>query len=714
MDKPRTVTWAVICHHHDEDYTLPDTWASEEEKARTRSVFLSIIADHLAATAGRVLGQKVGAGEGPDEVHRLWRPKFAQTLKKEARPIKSEPLLRKALALLGDASKKFSDYQAEYGDSLLVRAEDADWARRVTSLLSHMVLTGQFYRVLDQAVETLDNPPRLALHGVEVRGVREAEKEWVGRLVRAQVYFHQQPVRPADLGIFERLIESHNTMTKAYPNHLLFAIGNTLWLFLPGKEPPEEQPAIRSGEESEQGTGRRLKDVLAIYTDAGFYVQCELRDDTMQNLGVWISEAIRAQVKEIGEQEQKELEAAIAAKNQEIERLGQKVATLGEQIRQVTSIQPRQVLIDNRKALSEQRGEAISTQRRLREQKQVLEDWLRAWLERKEVLGYQANYPVDILKTEHFDPHMCEICQMRPGKEVRFGTATDYLCPLCAGIRQGGFSQRELSEWLKQERGNVLWMKVNLNPELLEATLAKLFAAYVDTLKAEAGKRVRIKAGLRLPALLRDFVGDYRALLEELEAEVERVAGGRKQMATLAEDTWVFPIRDGEQVYGLLNRYCELLGQRFPVFWPDPDMGGQVMVSNPPIRLGISIGSAKYPFYQHWRYVSAPPAPVSVWVVGREPLEVDLVGLEALLKVNFSAKEARQGRTHLHKLASIERRSGSRGLVQAIFLSELKDPRGSKLPRILEEFGEPMKSRLLGIGQILAYEKITTFGRQGR
>jgi len=72
----------------------------------------------------------------------------------------------------------------------------------------------------------------LALGGVEVRGVRKAEKEWVGRLVRAQVYFHQQPVRPADLGIFERLIESHNTMTRVYPDHLLFAIGNTLWLWV--------------------------------------------------------------------------------------------------------------------------------------------------------------------------------------------------------------------------------------------------------------------------------------------------------------------------------------------------------------------------------------------------------------------------------------------------------------------------------------------------
>ena len=690
-------TWLAIVYHMDRttewvrDLSEPlpkDITIGIEDRVR---LFLTIIADHLAATTGRALGKeekRVGAEEA--EVHRLWNPGFADALEAEPGikpvPIANDEALRKAIELLKNETD-WGGYLEEYGPSMQICAEDKDAARRVTSLLSHSELLGKFYRVLEGAVELLDDPPRLALKGLagtEVTKVSEAEACWVGRLVRAVVKFHQQPVRPGDLGVFERLGKCHEAFGRVYPDNLLFASTDTLWLFLPGQDGPP------------------LNEVLKGYTQAGFYVECIVHQAALEDL------TIRFEAKDFAG-EQKWLKGEVAKKQQALANEQNRLAIVAGRLARATTPEKqeaqRRVIDDAQKAVQRLQVEISESQGRLK------------WLPyRQSVFKLMdcAFYPKDIFDTLSFDPHMCEICQMRPGKEMRFGTATDYLCPLCAGIRKGGFSQRELSSWLERGQGNVLWVKTNLDPERLEATLTDLFAAYVDKLKLEAGKQVGIKAALRLPALLRDFVGDYRALLEEIDAEVERVAGERKWMAALAEDAWVLSIQDGGQVYGLLKRYCELLAERFPVFWSGPDMGGQVTMPNPPIRLGVSIGSAKYPFYQHWRYVSAPPAPVSVWVVGREPLEVGLVGLKALLTVNFSVREARQGRTHLHKLASIERRSGSRGLVQAIFLSELRDPRRSKLPRILEEFRNPVESGLLGMGQILAYEKITTFGRRGR
>lgn len=694
-------TWFGIVYHMDKttkwvrDLSEPlpeDIAIGIEDRVR---LFLTIIADHLAATTGRALGEKekkVGPEEA--EVYRLWNPDFAADLKAELKikpvPIDDDEALRKAIELVKNETD-WDGYLEEYGPSMQICAEDKDAARRVTSLLSHSELLGKFYRVLEGAVQLLDNPPRLVLGetATKVGGAEGAEAKWVGRLVRATVKFHQQPVRPADVGIFDHLRGCHKAFAQAYPDNLLFASADTLWLFLPGRDEP------------------KLANVLKEYGEAGFYVECEMRTDTLGRLGVWFSEEVAAQVKQDLERQRWDTEQRIEELAEQITMLEEHYRALGLQIRETAGDQ-RQQLIDERKRVRREQGDVERAKKELAENLGALEE---VNVEEPE-LSSAAFYPRDIRRA--LDPPICEICQMRPGEPVQFGTTTDYLCSRCQEIRKGGFRQRELGKWLEEGRGRVLWLQIGLDARQLERTVARLFGDYVDAIKDKGkplseGARAQMKANLRMPALLRDFVADYQILLGEMGSFL-RGLGDPKYFASLTADTWVLPVRRGRQVDQILREYQALMKRHFPEL---VDGLGKV-----PICLGMSIGPAKYPFYQHWRYISDPPDVVSVRLVGSASLEVGLEGLWELLAVDLHAHdkqdrqvgwEAYQGRTYLHRLAAIEQRSGSTGLVTATFLSEM----GRKVPRPLREFKEALEAKKLRMGDILAYYKLMSFG-EGR
>lgn len=695
IEEPTTGTWAAICHHGDPAYRqLPDQGTAEElEKAR--AVFLTVLADHLAATAGRALGDEIKEQfEKREEVHRLWNPGFVVALKAAPLPIADEKALRQALTLVVDSDKDFADYQRKYGANMRVCPEDKDAARRVTSLLSHLELTGKFYRVLDGVVTLLDGPPRLAMDGIEVTTVREAEAQWMGRLVRATVQFHQQPVRPADLGIFDRWRDCRVEFARAYLDHLLFASGDTLWLFLPGPDTPS------------------LKETLTMFTSQGFYVESETRTAPLNQLGVWLSEALQRQIQRDLERQREETLRRLAELEEKIPEWEERYRELGEQIR-LTAGPERQALIEERIRIDRERKEAPERE----EESLVALELLLKQIEQPE-LAAEAFYPQDILNAPAFDPPLCEICQMRPGEAVEVAATTDYLCPQCQALRQGGFRQRDLRDWLERGRGDVLWVRAVLDGEALEPTVEALFGAYVDDLKTQGGgdlereQRAAMRANLRTPALLRDFVGDHRALLEEMGRFLEEL-GDPRRFAALTADTWVLPVQSGWQLYEVLAQYGKLVEAYFPALVPGQKGKPPAVI---PIRLGMSLGPAKYPFYQHWRYISDPPEPVSVRVVGKEPLEVGLAGLRALLAaaVHTGERDASRGRTYLHKLSGIERRSGSTALAQAAFLSDLYDPREKRrIPPMLAGLEESLKARTLRMGDILTWEKIITWGRKG-
>lgn len=178
------------------------------------------------------------------------------------------PTLKTALDLVHRDPADVSEFLRIYGDNLRCRGEDETIPRNVTSLLSHSMLTGQFYRVLDQAVERLYNPLRLSLAKQEVTTVQQAETQWVGQFVRATVRFHQNPVRPKDLRVLQWLDYLQAEFDNQYRDHLLFSVTDTLWLFFAGR--------------AEQ----HLAQALTLFTDAGFYVETESVTATLKDLNV--------------------------------------------------------------------------------------------------------------------------------------------------------------------------------------------------------------------------------------------------------------------------------------------------------------------------------------------------------------------------------------------------------------------------------------------
>ena len=162
------------------------------------------------------------------------------------------------------------------------------------------------------------------------------------------------------------------------------------------------------------------------------------------------------------------------------------------------------------------------------------------------------------------------------------------------------------------------------------------------------------------------------------------------------EDVWVMSIQNGAQLFQILRLYLDLQQKSY---FPR-------IRDNPPIRLGASLGPAKYPFFPHWRYISNPKRPISVNVVGKTKLEITVEALQELLKVDFS-KVARKGLSYLHRLARLEEETGSTALAYVKFRSDLQ--RRREVPRTLPSFAEPLQNGIVTMRDILAYYKITTW-----
>ncbi len=695
VSQPENLLWWGIVYHLDKttDWVrdlskpCPNPKVTDEDRV---ALFLLVLSDHLAATAGRVLRKGAG-GTKRTTVHRLWNPSFVKSSSPSAEPILDADVLKEALEAIAtnDAEKIWERYKPH----LAVKPEDETAPRDVTSLLSHSELAGKFYRVLKHHVTRLDTPLRLALEGNIATKTSDAEKNWQGRLVRATVRFFQQPARPADLGIFKRLNILHRWFARCYPDYLLFAAGDTVWLFAPGKNL------------------MRLEDLFSLYTTAGLYVVVDVQEASLGALNVWHSADMIGEQGKVWQAEKAKMQVEIEAQRARIEELAQQYETVGQRIKVATNSQTRALLISQRQKIHHERSQAQDKiavmEKELSEGDAELDAVRRKQTERR--LVARAFYPAN-LKTD-FSAPLCEICQVRQGQVVRVRKSTDYVCEDCQKIRRKGFRQRDLTDLLEQEqaqeeeehaetRTQFLWLKVNLDADQLESTMAALFSAYVDGIRKEDGdalslvERMSLRLGMRLPSLLRDFVGDYHQLLEDLDAEI-RDLFRVKTKARLTSESWVAPVTNEEQVRRVLELYVGRLHEHFPKF---------IESKSPPcIRLGLSIAPAKFPFYEQWRFISTPSQAVSARFIGRAQLETTLRGLEGLLEKISRGDKLQQ--TFLNRVAAIERKSGSRILTQVAFFEEDEYRSRNNKPSL--PVIELLKSGVVTAEQILAFRKLT-------
>jgi hypothetical protein len=698
VSQPENLLWWGIVYHLDKttDWVrdlskpCPNPKITDEDRV---ALFLLVLSDHLAATAGRVLRKGAG-GTKRTTVHRLWNPKYADALPGKPEPINDAVVLADVLKQIqaNNAAKLF----ARFRQSMEIKPEDETVPRNVTSLLSHSLLVGQFYRILRRNVTIQTAPLRLCMAGKVVQTTEDAKQQWKLHSLRATLRFHQNPVRPADLNVFSRLNQVSKQLRQRFTDEVLFQTSDSVWLVLP----------YDTSDDAPEALDRKLREAFAPVLEEHFYLEIEIKTAPLKELGVWLPQAAQQELVRrfrVGVQDE------LAQAQQQITIQMERIKKLDEQRialrRQMAKVSDR---VEHGKKIQEADRAVSNVQRQLQELRQTV-----AALEGKIaqpaalVTAGQYNnvalYPQDVLQSISFPPPLCEICQMRPAREREFANVIDYVCDVCDGIRTGGFRQRSIDDW-----DLALWVKVNLQAQALESALVQLFADYVEAKAADAGQRADCLQDIRIAAIARDFVEDYRAFLADWDTKLRELAwreNGNPELRDLeTADLRVLRIRDGAQLYQILNAFRVLCKMRFPVLFEQ-----DARVS--PIRLGISIADPKYPFYQHWRYISAPPAPVAVRIVSKRPLEVGLAALDHLADLNLSERdrEVRRGRSYLHKLARIERRSGSTALATVTLLSDEHDRR-KPIPRVLEVFAELIEKRVLRMSDLLAYEHLTTFG----
>src|SRR3990172_211155 len=220
---PNTRTWKRVIQHHCKipkqgEEAFP-AWPTDRE------TFLLHIADGFASGFSR--HSQSYRGEKSFTVHKLWNPK---QINEDLRLQKDEEIIE----LLNFYSKdpSFEDLKARYRHILISRAEDAHPGMNITSLLTHMILTGKFYRVFkfSKIFQLAESEIRSNVEDAFKLTVNKS-REWKIYLARLKFSFSQNPFRVRDLNILDLLKETTSEINKLFPDNILFASSNEILMF---------------------------------------------------------------------------------------------------------------------------------------------------------------------------------------------------------------------------------------------------------------------------------------------------------------------------------------------------------------------------------------------------------------------------------------------------------------------------------------------------
>jgi hypothetical protein len=254
--------------------SLPSCISSEENKA---CVFLTNIADVLAASISRTWGKKGRTSEG---VYVLWNPSFYDRAKEQGKTwvaFRTPGQIKEMFGFI-DSCMEPQEFLDKYMDPLLLTPEDKSAPLNFIPLRTHLELTGKIFRVLryHSRVRSNGSSTYLEYDGQRVFQVQEAaggrwnepgRGKWIFRICKCSVRFPQSLVRIQDLNVLElrrRQIEkvvynSHHAGgdLERQPYAVLFHTHDFLCLFLP----KENHLALRQ--------------VLRPLWEKGFWIECE-------------------------------------------------------------------------------------------------------------------------------------------------------------------------------------------------------------------------------------------------------------------------------------------------------------------------------------------------------------------------------------------------------------------------------------------------------
>ncbi|MEO0076465.1 MAG: hypothetical protein ABIK19_02205 [candidate division WOR-3 bacterium] len=218
---PDNKTWQGIIGHHffDENPNYPTT----------PEVFILSIADHLASGISRESEQRTG---NVYNVYKLWNPPEQNI----------DPRLQNdsdIIELLEFANKNPTgeDFLNKYKDLLKIRTEDAGKGKNISSLYTHSLLTGKFYRILKNSPTYSINEKDLCKNKSEVKSLqkRKENQEWQMYVIRCKVKFKQKPLRTKDLNIFSTIYQLFNDLKETCADNIFFISSDELIMFFPDK-----------------------------------------------------------------------------------------------------------------------------------------------------------------------------------------------------------------------------------------------------------------------------------------------------------------------------------------------------------------------------------------------------------------------------------------------------------------------------------------------
>lgn len=487
---------------------------------------LTKIADGISASVTRQ-GRYKTLHKG---IYKLWNPEYYHKKGKPWAAFSDIQGLKKMFAFI-DTCDSYQAFFEDYENELDLTPEDKGIPSNVTSLFTHLELSGKIFRVLKKySTLNLNNGQyTLVYNGQPIKSIREAcgnlwdlsgdSGKWVYRLVFCSFVFSQSLTRLQDLNALKLRTDlikafSEDEETKDY---VLFFTDDYMCLFIPRNDELSIHELLKTFVEN---------GLIIEYTE----VEAEL------NL----------------------LTSAYDKKYHELHDLPH----------------------TNR--------------------------YLKVYEKRLDCLP-----PVDSCFPKELPSTICDSCQLREGHKRRKEQVRECLCDVCYEIRKTGKPLSEYGEW----DGKAAWMKITLDQKRLEETLSELFAEYINAYLNDVAsdKKAELRRSFRSLAVQIGFIKDYKLLLTNFKNRLYEI---KNETGTpiFTDDNFLYPVEgydefgifkvsSGRDVLAIVGSFFECMVEVFPKCVDFGDF---------PIKLAISVAPVKYPYQEHWRFLSKPKGTIDI------------------------------------------------------------------------------------------------------
>ncbi len=210
----------ILKHHCSENFEL---------YPNSNDTLILCIADDLAAASSRSETRLQGKRPSPRyEVYKLWNPLKSV---KEAK-LEGKSGINEVLSYL-KTDPSGQDFLKQYQQMLTLRSEDANAERSITTLYTHLKLSGQFYRILKDVTKFPILEKDLNLKSKkEIRLIinRYEQHSWKITTVRCKLHISQNPIRAKDLNIYHMLNEYIEKIYESFSDNILLYTSNELLL----------------------------------------------------------------------------------------------------------------------------------------------------------------------------------------------------------------------------------------------------------------------------------------------------------------------------------------------------------------------------------------------------------------------------------------------------------------------------------------------------